>query len=52
MECKLVAFTIPDKPTSSKQKYEITDKGKKLVKDAIEKIEVLYDEKDWNEENI
>jgi len=35
MECGLVTFTIPDKPTSSKQKYKLTDQGTELVKSAI-----------------
>jgi hypothetical protein len=26
-----IALTIPDKPTSSKQQYYLTDKGKQLV---------------------
>lgn len=49
MECDLVAFTIPKKPTSSKQKYKITDKGEKLVKDTIKNIENLYDREGWND---
>jgi putative transcriptional regulator len=27
----LVALTIPDKPTSTNQKYYLTEKGKKLI---------------------
>ena len=41
MECGLVAFTIPDKPTSSKQKYKLTDQGIGLVESAINEIDNL-----------
>ena len=31
LELELVEMTVPDKPRSSKQKYHLTDKGKKWV---------------------
>lgn len=31
IEDKLVTLTIPDKPTSSKQKYKITEIGKTIL---------------------
>ncbi|MBL7203379.1 MAG: hypothetical protein ISS63_03460 [Desulfobacteraceae bacterium] len=30
----LIEYTIPDKPRSSKQKYRLIDKGRKLIKDS------------------
>lgn len=48
MECNLVAFTIPDKPTSSNQEYKLTKKGVDLVKTAIENVDELYREQGWN----
>jgi predicted transcriptional regulator len=48
MECNLVAFTIPEKPTSSKQEYILTKKGVDLVKTAITKVDELYKEQGWN----
>lgn len=32
IEQGFVALTIPDKPTSSKQQYYLTDKGKEFLK--------------------
>jgi len=29
-----IEMTIPDKPTSSKQKYRITEKGRQLLQNA------------------
>ena len=31
IEAGLLEMTIPDKPTSSKQKYRLTDEGKRIV---------------------
>jgi predicted transcriptional regulator len=47
-ECSLVAFTIPEKPTSSKQEYKLTKKGIDLVESAVATVEELYKEKGWN----
>lgn len=33
IEDKLVSLTIPDKPTSSKQKYRLTELGKSVISD-------------------
>ena len=38
MEEGFVEFTIPDKPTSSKQKYRLSKKGKELYKNAKNSI--------------
>jgi ATP-dependent DNA helicase RecG len=32
LEAKVIEMTIPDKPRSSKQRYRLTDKGKKVLK--------------------
>ena len=32
IEMQLIEMTMPDKPRSSKQKYRLTEKGKKMVK--------------------
>ena len=31
LEAELIEYTIPDKPRSSKQKYRLTDRGKKWI---------------------
>ncbi|HEY9559183.1 MAG TPA: hypothetical protein VIR29_00195 [Anseongella sp.] len=36
IDAGLVALTIPDKPTSSKQRYVLTEAGKQIKKDEIE----------------
>ena len=33
IEYNLVSLTIPDKPTSSKQKYRLTELGKSVISD-------------------
>ncbi len=38
MEENLVEFTIPEKPTSSKQKYQISERGEKLFKSVKHKV--------------
>ena len=48
MECSLVAFTIPGKPTSSKQEYKLTKKGIELVESAVATVDDLYKERGWN----
>jgi len=35
----LLEMTIPDKPRSSKQKYRLTAKGRKLIQDSKFKIQ-------------
>ena len=37
IEARLLEMTIPNKPTSSKQKYRLTDKGKKHIRKLPEK---------------
>lgn len=37
IEARLLEMTIPNKPTSSKQKYRLTDKGKKHIMKLPEK---------------
>jgi hypothetical protein len=32
LDAKFIEMTIPDKPTSSKQKYRLTEKGRQAVK--------------------
>ena len=32
LQAKIIAMTLPDKPTSSKQKYRLTTKGRQLIK--------------------
>ncbi len=36
MEAGWLEMTIPDKPTSSKQKYRLTDKGRQLLAELRE----------------
>ena len=31
IEARLLEMTIPNKPTSSKQKYRLTDEGRKIL---------------------
>ncbi len=35
LKARIIAMTLPDKPTSSKQKYRLTPKGRQLIKDKI-----------------
>ena len=37
----LIEMTIPDKPTSSKQKYRLTEKGKSFLKQIPRKTLTL-----------
>jgi len=48
MKCNLVAFTIPEKPTSSKQEYKLTVKGIEFVESVIETVDKLYNEQGGN----
>jgi len=34
MKAGLIEMTIPDKPRSSKQKYRLTEKGRKAIPDS------------------
>ncbi len=33
LDARLIEMTIPDKPTSSKQRYRLTETGKKILED-------------------
>lgn len=48
MECKFVAFTIPEKPTGSKQEYKLKKKGVDLVESAVAIVDEFYKEQGWN----
>jgi ATP-dependent DNA helicase RecG len=41
MENGLVEFTIPEKPRSSKQKYQLSEKGKELFNSIKHKVEQI-----------
>jgi len=36
LEKNILAMTIPDKPTSSRQQYTLTEKGRRLLADILE----------------
>jgi hypothetical protein len=37
LDADLIEMTIPEKPSSSKQKYRLTDKGRAVLKSGMEK---------------
>jgi len=39
LKAALIEMTVPDKPRSSKQRYRITESGRKALEDASRKIE-------------
>ncbi len=39
LKAALIEMSVPDKPRSSKQRYRITESGRKALEDASRKIE-------------
>ncbi|MEA3294283.1 MAG: hypothetical protein U9P81_04800 [Euryarchaeota archaeon] len=37
LDADLIEMTIPEKPSSSKQKYRLTDKGRAVLESGMEK---------------